>query len=1148
MTRYDWPGSPRSADFPAQRAGHLRLFRPTVDPDTIADLAPLPPRSRRRPRAIAHNAPVGNQNLWFPVGPSVMTHGQATGEPNVAGRIRDLQVEPIAGGRVYAASATGGVWFSGDRGVSWRPLDEWRESPDRADVGVIANALACGSIHVEWGGAQDGSADEVWVGTGELTGDATPAPGGRVRGVGFLTTGPGAAGWSVVKGDPASADPDTLRGETIVRIVADPGNPQQLFAATSKGIYFRPPGGAWTKFAPWTAGIPVDVVLTRPAANRVRIWVAEWTRVSVAEFTGPAATPINPAGLAFTAVPLPDVYVDTRLAIAASPDGTRVYVLGRRVRVAADSGNNPPAQLWLVDATAATAAMATAATKLTGTPPHLFGATSDQSWYDMCVTVHPTVAGRVFIGGSAVDVGGQWNGAIYRCETTATAITTATMVGEGVHADVHVVRVGGPGADPTKRTVLVGCDGGMFRSESEGDPRTFTPQNDGLAVLEPGYVASHPTNAGIVAAGFQDNGTAVRTGDTVWRQTFGGDGGGIVYDPAATNRYFRQYIRGDWSDSEGAATPPVFRRGARVAAGSTMKTSETIESDASLFYAGADAVLHGGYSHLAIGSNRVWYSRDWGRSWVTLPTATDPRDGDVPNLAQDLIAPVAGGPTHFTDRVGSTECCASNYVGTAASGTGILAVKFATPADAAGVARLRILALYAGGLVWLQGARPAGETGAFTWVRVTTATPLVRQVFRNPVTPAETTSFTNGDPLQFMPVPGRVSDVAVHDPDRGALGSCYVSTTGSTTFAAGTPGARQDTLWFFDGDHTWVPTGLRTVNPRGTWPNLPAPPAGRTSRVTAPALGVVVDLDDRTRVYVATSVGVVRGILTIGVDAAGNPTYVWAWEQFMNGLPEAAVQDLSIHRSGTVRLLRAALQSRGIWETDLANVVTAPLTYLRLYPTDTRRRLPTPLSGPTVAGEPHPPRWDGSPDILLDTSGAAPLSPTEAELLRRIPRPVPHGAASASLNTRFPVVHVLVHQRWSSPAAEVDVRVALIRHELPANGVVPLGGVWPALVAAAASGNPPATLPDGWTVASASLWKNPDAPVDTRIPRVVMFDLDLTADPLWSSFVLVAVVMSASNQISPADLLVSPGTNATTVDQLVTTSPHVAARSVALVG
>jgi hypothetical protein len=135
--------------------------------------------------------------------------------------------------------------------------------------------------------------------------------------------------------------------------------------------------------------------------------------------------------------------------------------------------------------------------------------------------------------------------------------------------------------------------------------------------------------------------------------------------------------------------------------------------------------------------------------------------------------------------------------------------------------------------------------------------------------------------------------------------------------------------------------------------------------------------------------------------------------------------------------------------------------------------------------------------------------------------------------------------RPAAPAA--DVRVVLVRHALPGNGVVPLGGLWPALVAAAASGTAPATLPDGGSRAAATLWRSPAAPVDTRIRRSVSFDLDLTAVPLFSSFVLVAVVMSASNQISPADLVISPGSNPTTVDQLVTTSPHVAARSVALV-
>src|SRR5205085_8075702 len=137
------------------------------------------------------------------------------------------------------------------------------------------------------------------------------------------------------------------------------------------------------------------------------------------------------------------------------------------------------------------------------------------------------------------------------------------------------------------------------------------------AVLEAGYIACHPTNDGVVAAGFQDNGTARRVGDTVWRQDFAGDGGGVVFDPRHEKRYFRQYILADWSSSDDGAIPPVNRRRPPDGNG---KTSEKVENDACRFYSGAAAIDHGGESHLLFGTDRIWYSRDWARSWVTLPT------------------------------------------------------------------------------------------------------------------------------------------------------------------------------------------------------------------------------------------------------------------------------------------------------------------------------------------------------------------------------------------------------------------------------------------------------------------------------------------------------------------------------------------------
>jgi hypothetical protein len=1190
MARYDWPATGRRDDNQPARERHMRALRPNVDPTTIAPLTPRRRDRRRRAQAPLSNAPSGDQNLWFPIGPSVMTHGQADGDPNVAGRIRDLQVEPTQGMRIYAASATGGVWFSADGGQTWAPLDDFQES-DRTDVGNAACALACGALYVKFGGAANGSQDVVWVGTGEpsLTEGGLPGvpggevggglPGGQLAGIGFLHRDPALGpGWRVEKGDPVGTDADTLRGKQCYRIAADPANhdpanPDQLVAGTTKGLYLLPapkpgePAPAWIRVTTYPmalAGHPLDVVLTRPTANTLRIWVGVPSGVLVAESSTAPATPVDPASLAFTPIGLPNVKPNraprkpndpvgggTRVQLAV--DGTTLYVLGRRAKAKGEKVSTPPAHLWSIDTAVKLADLR--ATEITGLPAELFMSTDDQSDYDMCIAVHPSAPGQLYVGGAATGN----NGALYRCQVSG-ATVTPTPIGKGVHPDLHVIRFG-PAAS-AQRSVWVGCDGGLFRSDSDGDPGTFVNRNDGLAVLQPGYVASHPTNPGLVVAGFQDNGTAVRVGDTLWEEKFPGDGGGVVFDPAATDkvqndgggavfvpgragRYFYQYFEAAWHSSDGSGVAPVLRGKARQY-GTVLKTSETTESESSRAYSGADAVVAGDDTHLAFGSDRVWYSRNWGRSWVTLPTATDPRSGDNPHLAQDVLATI-GVPGTYIDRVGSTECCATNQVGTAIIGNGIIAVKFAlAPNDSDKNLRLRVLALYPGGLVWFTGTRaPPPATGAFTWAR---PAPRVEQAIRDPKPGTETDNFRDGKPLAFLPAApapgaspraaadGLVSDVAVHKPGRGDLGSCYVTTVGGTFGAT-----QRDTLWFFDGKDKWYPTGLRLLRPGGTWK------PGQI-RVTAPALGVVVDPSgDGNVVYVGTSVGVVKGTLTIGGTETA-PTYAWEWEQFMNGLPEAAVQDLSIRQYGNLTLLRAALQARGVWETDVANPTASPLTYLRVFPTDTRRILPSPTSGAILAGDRFAAAFDDSPDIVVDVTGTVRTAPpTEAEMAKIPPPGLGASRGRVEVADRHPEVHVLVHHRWSEPAPAAAVRVALLRHDLPASGAVPIGGLWPALVDAAPSGTEPAPLPDGWSAAAGQLWKPLGGPVEPRLPRAVTFTLDLSAVPSGSAILLLAVVMSATNPIDKtADLHLSDGAHATTADQLVFASPHVAAKSISV--
>ena len=47
------------------------------------------------------------------------------------------------------------------------------------------------------------------------------------------------------------------------------------------------------------------------------------------------------------------------------------------------------------------------ATLLNGTPPDLFMSAGDQSAYDMCIAVHPTTAGRLYVGGAAAGASGD---------------------------------------------------------------------------------------------------------------------------------------------------------------------------------------------------------------------------------------------------------------------------------------------------------------------------------------------------------------------------------------------------------------------------------------------------------------------------------------------------------------------------------------------------------------------------------------------------------------------------------------------------------------------------------------------------------------------------------------------------------------------
>ncbi|MGZ6670760.1 MAG: hypothetical protein ACXVFM_00235 [Solirubrobacteraceae bacterium] len=988
MSRYDWPPGPRRSrdDVAGRRAWNVGRDAGT-DREAVASA-----RALRRGAAAATPVglpPSGAAELWLPLGPTTTLRGPSEGEGRSAGRVRDMQVSDD-GQRIYAASALGGLWYSADAGATWEPVGAFAATRDRGTITPASTTLACGAVYVHFapaGTPDPHTVDEVWLGTGEPNPNQQPTDFGVVGyygGVGILhAVGP----VGLVRGgnpDPwdRQAQPRVgppaytgLRGAGIFAFAADPADPRRIVAATTRGLHVHDPA-APAGSDPWSAvidptwdgraGSPgsaalvfTDAVWTPGDAatgDPARLWVA--IRQTGTALTGVWRSDAGAAG-PFNEIVLPGARTGAggpqvaRLGLAAAPsDRTVVYVLGSGPR------------MWRLDGPATVR-------RVTGLPGELFGTGgADSSDYALAIAVDPASARRFLIGGLAVtgpddDLPAA---ALYRLSVPAAAPTGANpwrtdyvggnvfdarWVGQSVHADVHRIRwVAGPATPP----VLVATDGGAYLSTASADRGSFASRASGMAVSEPGYIASHPDTDGTALIGCQDNAAQLQLGGTWRRVPPLGDAGGVAFDPGVRGQLIAQMVNSHWAVQGEVWVSPTLR--------TTENAPFNTEHGASRFYSNAAARRRAdGVTQLVIGTRRVWYTERWGasrwdgvagvwrREWMTIPSRTDPRAGDAPDTTTDDLAP---GPFP---------------AGTVDSSSGIRALRWG--------ADHRLYALLPGAVYRLDR-----DPGTMRW-----ATPVTRIVQR-PAMPA-----VGGPPAAAagpnLPPDGTLNDLAVHDATAGPHGSFYLATSHPT-----------EPVWWFDGTGTWHPAGL------GVLAAVQPPPPGTTDGVRAPAYAVVVDPDHPDIVFAGTAVGVWRGELTPGAP----PT--WVWRPLLNGLPEAAVQDLAIDSwpdpaGGRRRLMRAALQARGAWEIDLDAAATA-VTFVRTHEYDTRRLAPVPMDDPmflparpdrdwtydwalrrnrdhrTAAGAPanHPDGtpaaellWHASPDIRLRPAPGVPLPP-----------------------------------------------------------------------------------------------------------------------------------------------------------------------------
>ncbi len=154
-----------------------------------------------------------------------------------------------------------------------------------------------------------------------------------------------------------------------------------------------------------------------------------------------------------------------------------------------------------------------------------------QSWYDLSLTVDPSVKTTIYVGGVNI-----WkstsSGASWSCIAHWSGIGAPY-----VHADNHDMIFAGT-------TLWVANDGGVFSSANGG--ATWSDKSSNLPIAQMYGFGQSATDANIIVSGHQDNGTNMTTnGGTSFSEILGGDGMHCFVDGTSNNNVFASIYYGD---------------------------------------------------------------------------------------------------------------------------------------------------------------------------------------------------------------------------------------------------------------------------------------------------------------------------------------------------------------------------------------------------------------------------------------------------------------------------------------------------------------------------------------------------------------------------------------------------------------------------
>jgi photosystem II stability/assembly factor-like uncharacterized protein len=418
---------------------------------------------------------------WVSIGPT-----------NINGRVTNIAIDPSTPQRIFV-STVGGVWRSTDSARRWQ-----RVSDDFL-------ATVCASMAIN-----PSNGKEVFVGTGDPN---------------YATHGhnPGGTGiWrSTSSGDPGTwtkVTPPELDNQTIFRIRIDPAAPNNLYAATSAGVYLGTRSGTgitWGRlkdFNAWTSDLVVDFSATPRLVYAGVAWPSATAGNGIWKFDGSAWQKRDtgiPTGQGRT-VALALAASNPKVLYSKFENASSGALLG--VYKTTTAGEKP--------------AKGNAWSNLAGASvmddSYFSDGKTGYSWYNSILEVDPKDANTVYGGGLNIyrttNGGTNWNAVSSGADPNYLL---------SVHSDHHAVAF-----DPkNSKVVYVGNDGGIYRStDTTASTWHWNDVSHGMIITQFYRITTQQMQASLVAGGSQDNGTEVTFGNRTWYNPYGCDGADVAID------------------------------------------------------------------------------------------------------------------------------------------------------------------------------------------------------------------------------------------------------------------------------------------------------------------------------------------------------------------------------------------------------------------------------------------------------------------------------------------------------------------------------------------------------------------------------------------------------------------------------------------